>query len=66
MGLSSDSDGKESGCNAEDGGAIPGSGRSPGEGNDNPAQYSCLGNPMGRAAWLQSNGSHKSQTQLSD
>ena len=30
---------------------IPGSGRSPGEGNGNPLQYSCLGNPMGRGAW---------------
>ena len=32
-------------------GSIPGSGRSPGEGNDNPLQYSCLGNPMDRGAW---------------
>ena len=32
-------------------GSIPGSGRSPGEGNDNPCQYSCLGNPMDRGAW---------------
>ena len=31
--------------------SIPGSGRSPGEGNDNPLQYSCLGNPMDRGAW---------------
>ena len=30
---------------------IPGSGRSPGEGNGNPLQYSCLGNPMDRGAW---------------
>ena len=30
---------------------IPGSGRSPGEGNGNPLQYSCLGNPMDRVAW---------------
>ena len=30
---------------------IPGLGRSPGEGNDNPLQYSCLGNPMDRGAW---------------
>ena len=34
-----------------DAGSIPGSGRSPGEGNDNPLQYSCLQNPMGRGAW---------------
>ena len=32
-------------------GSIPGSGRSPGEGNGNPFQYSCLGNPMDRGAW---------------
>ena len=32
-------------------GSIPGSGRSPGEGNGNPVQYSCLENPMGRKAW---------------
>ena len=34
-----------------DAGSIPVSGRSPGEGNDNPLQYSCLGNPMDRGAW---------------
>ena len=38
-------------ANAGDVGLIPGSGRSPGEGNDNPLQYSCLGNPMDRGAW---------------
>ena len=43
------SDGKES-CNAGDLGCIPGSGRSPGEGNGNPLQYSCLENPMDRGA----------------
>ena len=32
-------------------GSIPGLGRSPGEGNGNPLQYSCLGNPMDRGAW---------------
>ena len=36
---------------ARDVGSIPGSGRSPGVGNDNPLQYSCLGNTMGRGAW---------------
>ena len=36
---------------AEDMGSIPGSGRSPGEGNGSPLQYSCLGNPMDRGAW---------------
>ena len=38
---------KESACQAGD----PGLGRSPGEGNDNPLHYSCLGNPMDRGAW---------------
>ena len=41
---------KESACNAGDPGSIPRSGRSPGEGNDNPLQYSCLENPMDRGA----------------
>ena len=45
------SDGKESACNAGDPGSIPGSGRSPAEGNGNPLQYSCQGNPMHRGAW---------------
>ena len=40
------SDGKASACNAGDPGSIPGSGRSPGEGNGNPLQYSCLENSM--------------------
>ena len=44
--------GKESACNAREAGSIPGSGRSPGEGNGNPLQYSCLGNPMDKGAWL--------------
>jgi len=44
---------RESTCNAEDMGLIPGSGRSPGEGNDYPLEYSYLGNPMDRGAWLQ-------------
>ena len=44
------SDGKESFCNAEDPGSIPRSGISPGEGNGNPLQYSCLRNPMDRGA----------------
>ena len=38
-------------ANAEDKGSIPGSRRSPGEGNGNPLQYSCLGNPIDRGAW---------------
>ena len=52
-------------ANAGDEGLIPGLGRSPGEGNDNPLQYSCLGNPRVRGAW-QSMGSQKSQMQLSN
>ena len=44
-------DGKESARNAGDPGLIPGSRRSPGEGNSNPLQYSCLENFMGREAW---------------
>ena len=43
--------GKASACNAGDPGSIPGSGRSPGEGNGNPLWYSCLENPMNRGAW---------------
>ena len=42
---------KESACNAGDAGLNPHSGRSPGEGNGKPLQYSCLGNPMDRGAW---------------
>ena len=45
------SEGKESASNAGDLGSIPGLGRSPGEGNGNPLQDSCLGNLMGRGAW---------------
>ena len=49
--LSCGSEGKTSGCNAGDLGVIPGSGRSPGEGNRNPLWYSCLENPMDGEAW---------------
>ena len=45
------SDGRGSGCNAEDQGLIPGAGRSPGGGNGNPLQYSCLENSVDRGAW---------------
>ena len=45
------SDGKESACSVGDQVSTPGLGRSPGEGNDNPLQYSCLENPMDRGAW---------------
>ena len=42
---------QETTCNTGDAGSIPGPGRSPGEGNGNPLQYSCLGNLMDREAW---------------
>ena len=45
------SDGKESARNVEDPGLIPGLGRSPGKGNDNPLQYFCLDSSMYRRAW---------------
>ena len=45
------SDGKKSVCNVGDLGSIPGSGRTPGEENGNPLQYSCPENPMDRGAW---------------
>ena len=51
QGFPGDSDGKESACSAGDPGLVPGLGRSPGEGNGNPLQYSCLENPMDRGAW---------------
>ena len=51
MGTQSGSDSKESACNAGDLGLFLGSGRFPGEGNDNPLQYSCLENPMDRGTW---------------
>ena len=51
MGFPGGSDGKEFDCNAGDPGSSPGSGRYPGEGNDNPRQYPCLENPMDRGAW---------------
>ena len=50
-GLCCSSNGKGSACNARDLGLIPGLGRSPGEGNGNPLQYSGLENPMDRGAW---------------
>ena len=53
-------------ANAGDMGSIPGSRKSPGEGNDNPVQYSNLGNPMDKKPGrLESMGSQKSQIQLS-
>ena len=62
-GFPGSSDSKESACNAGDPGLIPGSGRSLGEGNGNPLQYSCLENPMNRGAqWATVHGTAKSQT----
>ena len=61
------SDGKEFACNVGDAGSIPGLGRSPGEGNGNPLQYSCLENSMDRGAWQATvRGVAKTQTRLSD
>ena len=60
------SDSKESACNAEDPGSISGSGRSPGAGNGNPFQHSCLENPMDREDWqVTVHGVTKSHTLLS-
>ena len=67
MGFPGDSDSKESPCNVEDPGSIPGLGRSPGGGYGNPLQYSCLDNPMDRGAWqATTHGATKNQMQLSD
>ena len=58
---------KNSPANAGDVGSIPGWGRSPGEGNGNPLQYSCLENPTDRGEWrARVHGIAKSQIQLSD
>ena len=51
LGFPGGSDSQESACNAEDLGSIPGSGRSPGEGNGDPPPYSCLENSLDRGAW---------------
>ena len=56
-----------SACNAGDPGSIPELGRSPGEGNGNPLQYSCLENPMDRGAWWATvHRVTKSRTRLSN
>ena len=57
---------KESACNAGDEGSIPGSGRSPEEGNGNQLQYSCLGNLIDRGAWWATVLGLQVQTQLSN
>ena len=65
MGFPGGLDDKESACNAGDQGWTPGSGRSPGVGNGNPLQYSCLENSMDRGAWQATDhGVAKSRTQL--
>ena len=67
LGFSDGSHGKESACSAGDPNSIPDSGRSPGEGNSNLLQYSCLENPMDRGTWQATvHGVAKSQTRLSD
>ena len=66
-GFPGSSEGKASACNEGDPGSIPGSGRSPGEGNGTPLQYSCLENPMdGGAWWAAVHGVAGSRTRLSD
>ena len=61
------SEGQVSACKAGDPGSIPGSGRSPGEGNGNPLQYSCLENPMdGEAWWATVHRVAEGRTRLSD
>ena len=66
LGFPRGSDGKDSVCSEGDLGSIPGSGRSPEEGNGNPLQYSCLENPTDRGAWWAAvHGVTKSQTRLS-
>ena len=61
VGFPGGSNGKAPACSAGDLGSTPGLGRSPGEGNDNPLQYSCLENSMDWGAWwaIQSMGSHR-------
>ena len=67
QGFPDGSGGKESACDVGDLGSIPGSGRSPGERNGNPLQYSCLENSMGRGAWQATvHGVAKSWTWLSN
>ena len=51
LGFPGGSDGKDSACSVGDLGSVPGLGRSPGEGNGNPLQYSGLENPRDRGAW---------------
>ena len=65
--LPSSSNSKESACNAGDPNSVPRLGRFPGGGHGNPIQYSCLENPMNRAAWWATvHGVTKCWTRLSD
>ena len=67
LGFPGGSDGKQSACNAGDLGSIPRWGRSPGEGNGYPLQYSCLENSMDRGAWWAIvHGVAKSWTRLNE
>ena len=67
LGFPGGSEGKAPAHHAGDPGSIPGSGSSPGEGNGNPLQYSCLENPMdGRTWWATVHGVAKSRTRLSE
>ena len=67
MGLHRWLSGRQFACNAGDAGSIPGWGRSLGEGNGNPLQYSCLKNRMDRGTWRATvHGVTKSQTRLRD
>ena len=67
LGFPGGSDSKESACSTGDLGLIPGSGRSSGEGNGYPVQYSCLENSKDRKAWRATvRGVTKNQTQLSN
>ena len=67
LGSPGGSDGKASALNAEDAGSIPGWKRSPGEGNSNPFQYTCLENFMdGGDWWATVNGVAKNRTRLSN
>ena len=67
VGFPGGSAGKESACSAGDPGFVPGSGRSPGEGQGNPLQFSCLENSMDRGAMAsEAMRLQKSRTQLSN
>ena len=67
LGFPCGSDGKESACDAGDLGSISGSGRSPGEGNGYPFQYSCLENSTDRGTWQAAvHAIAESQTRLND